>query len=383
MASKNKLKNKFHSYNTGDLPKGCSYCVKGEKLVLFITGLCPRRCYFCPVSDEKYQKDVVFANELKVRNFNDIITEAKAMNANGAGITGGDPLVKLNRTTSYIEKLKKYFGKKFHIHLYASLNLVVEKTLKKLYLAGLDEIRFHLDLDSKKLWKKLEIAKKFNWDIGVELPLIPTKEKELKEVIDYIYDKVDFLNLNELEVADNNHSNLKQFGFCVKDKISYAIKGSLELGLRLIDYSNIKGYKIPIHVCTAKLKDAVQLSERIKREAKIVKHSFDIMDKEGMLTRGALYLPELKPGSGYRKKLSKISKEKYIKKLNQLAIKIKNQLKLNKKNFIVDKNKPRILLSKKNLIKNKKLFLKMGLIPAIVVEYPTADQFEVEIEFLE
>jgi len=102
-----------------------------------------------------------------------------------------------------------------------------------------------------------------------------------------------------------------------------------------------------------------------------------------MLTRGALYLPELKPGFGYRKKLSKISKEKYIKKLNQLAIKIKNQLKLNKKNFIVDKNKPRILLSKKNLIKNKKLFLKMGLIPAIVVEYPTADQFEVEIEFLE
>ncbi|MFH0868133.1 MAG: radical SAM protein [Candidatus Woesearchaeota archaeon] len=375
-------KNKFHSYNTGNLPKGCTYCVKGEKLVLFVTGLCPRRCYFCPVSDEKYQNDVIFANELKVRNFGDILTEAKAMNAKGAGITGGDPLVKLNRTVECIKQLKKYFGKKFHIHLYTSLNLISNHVLERLYLAGLDEIRFHLDFDSKELWKKLKIARKFNWDTGVELPLIPTKEKELKEVIDYIHDKIDFLNLNELEVADNNHSNLKQFGFHVKDNVSYAIKGSLELGLRLIGYSAEKRYNIPMHLCTAKLKDAVQLSERIKRQGKIVKHHFDIIDDEGLLTRGALYLPELKPGFGYREKLKKINKEHHIKKLNQLAIKIKNQLKLKNKDFVVDKNKPRILLSRKNLIKNKKLFFKMGLIPAVVVEYPTADQFEVEIEFL-
>ena len=140
-----------------------------------------------------------------------------------------------------------------------------------------------------------------------------------------------------------------------------------------------------MHLCTAKLKDAVQLSERIKREAKVVKHDFDIMDKEGMLTRGALYLPELTPGFGYRNKLRKINREKYIIKLNKLSNKIKNKLRLNKKNkeqVIIDKNKPRILLSRKNIIKNKKFFLKMGLIPAIVVEYPTADQFEVEIEFL-
>lgn len=377
------MKNKFHSYNTGNLPKGCSYCVKGEKLVLFITGLCPRHCYFCPVSDEKYQKDVVFANELKVRKFNDILKEVKAMDAKGTGITGGDPLARLDRTVSYIKKLKEKFGKEFHIHLYTSLNLVSKNALERLYSAGLDEIRFHLDLDSKKLWKKLEIAKKFNWDIGVELPLIPTKEKELKEVIEYIYDKVDFLNLNELEVADNNHSNLKQFGFHVKNNMSYAIKGSLELGLRLIGYAAAKGYKIPIHVCTAKLKDAVQLSERIKKQGKIVKHYFDIIDDEGLLTRGALYLPELKPGFSYRKKLKEVNKKEYIKKLNHLFTIIKNNLKLNENEFIIDKNKLRILLSKKNTIKNKEFFKKMNLIPAIVVEYPTADQFEVEIEFLE
>jgi uncharacterized protein len=375
--------NKFYSYTTGNLPQGCRLCVKGEKLVLFITGLCPRRCYFCPVSDEKYQKDVVYANELVARDFDDILKESMAMDAKGAGITGGDPLARLNRTADYIKKLKKHFGKNFHIHLYTSLDLVSEKSLKCLYSAGLDEIRFHLDLESERLWKNLESAKKFGWDVGVEMPLIPNKEKELKKVIDFVSDKVGFLNLNELEVADNSHSNLRQFNFHVKNRTSYAVKGSLEMGLRLINYSRSKGYNIPIHLCTAKLKDAVQLSNRIKREADIVRHDFDLVDDEGLLTRGALYLPELKPGFGYRKKLKEVSKGKYIKRLKHVVTKIKQSLKLNENEFIIDKNKLRILLSKKIAVKNKKLFLGMGLIPAVVVEYPTADQFEVEIEFLE
>ena len=73
--------------------------------------------------------------------------------------------------------LKEKFGKNFHIHLYTSLNLVSKDALERLYSSGLDEIRFHLDLNSNKLWEKLDIAGNFEWDVGVELPLIPTKEK--------------------------------------------------------------------------------------------------------------------------------------------------------------------------------------------------------------
>jgi len=49
---------------------------------------------------------------------------------------------------------------------------------------------------------------------------------------------------------------------------------------------------------------------------------------------------------------------------------------------LLDSEKPRILLSKKNLKKNRNKFASFGLIPAIVVEYPTADQLEIEVEFL-
>ncbi|MEK6969898.1 MAG: radical SAM protein [Nanoarchaeota archaeon] len=374
--------NKYFSYNLGKLPEGCRYCVKGEKLVLFITGECPRRCYFCPVSDQKYQKDVIFANERKIESFADVIAEAEAMDAKGAGITGGDPLCKIERTTEYIQKLKKHFGKDFHIHLYTSLNLVTLELLKKLHEAGLDEIRFHLDLDSKKLWNNLELAKEFKWNVGVEMPLIPNKEKETKAVIDFIHDKVEFLNLNELEVADNEQSKLLQLGFQTKDQLSYALKGSLELGLAMLEHVQAKGYKISAHLCTAKLKDAVQLSNRIKREAKVSRNKFDLVDEEGMLTRGALYFPELAPGFEYRKQLELCDKNYFIGRLKPLCDKIKKDLKLKDDDFKIDMYKPRIILAKKQVLKNKKKFIKLGLLPAIVTEYPTADQLEVEVEFL-
>lgn len=379
--------NQYYSYNLGELPKGCQYCVRGEKLVLFITGLCPRKCYFCPLSDKKYQQDVVYANEQKIINLKnpipEILDEADRMRAKGAGITGGDPLLKIERTTECIKALRRKYGSHFHIHLYTSLDLVNEENQRILNQSGLDEIRFHLDLNTRQLWERLVLARKFKWDIGVEIPLVPNKEKETMELIDFVSDKVDFLNLNELEIADNQHSQLLHLGYTPKDQLSYAVAGSLESGLKMLDYIKEKGYQIKVHLCTAKLKDAVQLANRIKREAKYSKHHFDQMDTEGLLTRGALYLPELAPGFRYRETLERADKKGAMAKLNQLLKMILKQTKLKEKDLFLDEKKLRFLLSVKNAVRNKENLLELGLKPAIVKEYPTADQLEVEVEFLE
>ena len=104
-------KTKFYSYKTGCLEKGCQLCVKGSKLVLFVTGICSRNCYYCPLSEKKKNKDVVYANEWPILKDSDIIKEAELCNAKGAGITGGDPLLVCERTCSVIKKLKKTFRK--------------------------------------------------------------------------------------------------------------------------------------------------------------------------------------------------------------------------------------------------------------------------------
>ena len=374
--------NEYYSYNQGELPKGCQYCVKGEKVVIFVTGLCPRKCYFCPVSDQKYGHDVQFANEREIKEIEDIIAEIKAMKAKGAGITGGDPLMKVDRVREYILQLKKDFGNEFHVHLYTSLNLVTPNILKKLSDAGLDEIRFHFDLDDKTLWDKIKIASKFSWDIGVEVPLVPDKEKELTKLIDFVHDKVRFINLNELEMADNTLSKLSEMGMNTKGQFSYAIDGSQTVGFRLMKYAEMKGYSIPIHLCTAKLKDGTQLANRIKREGEYSKRPFDIVDKEGLLHRGAIYLPELKPGFQYREGLSKADKVKVLGELNKLLVNLKKVTKAEEGTMVVDKIKLRILTSKKIVMKKSSAIKSAGLVPAVVVEYPTADQLEMEVDFV-
>ena len=66
----------------------------------------------------------MYANERKCENFEQVIEEAHAMRATGAGITGGDPLMAKDRTLEGIKRLKEEFGSQFHIHMYTSLSLI-------------------------------------------------------------------------------------------------------------------------------------------------------------------------------------------------------------------------------------------------------------------
>lgn len=368
------MKTKYFSYKINSLPKGCQYCVQGAKVVMFITGLCPRNCFYCPLSEQKYKKDVIYADEWPVKNIKDIIQESKLINAKGAGFTGGDPLKKLWRTLFILKTLKKTFGKKFHIHLYTSLDLINESTLKKLHQAGLDEIRFHPDLFNKAFWPKILLARKFKWDVGIEIPLIPDKKSHTNILIDYFKDKVDFINLNELEIADSKHNSLTRLGYTPRDLYASTVKGSAELGKYYI--KKLKNEKINVHFCTAKLKDAIQLANRLKRRAKNIKQPFDTITKEGLLIRGSIYLPELKPSFSYYEKIQNLKSKKHH--LNKLK-KLQKQLKF--KTFL-DQKKLRLLASQIDVRHYHKKIRSLNLIPAIVEEYPTYDGLEVDIQYI-
>ncbi|MFH1211094.1 MAG: radical SAM protein [archaeon] len=350
------MKTKYYSYKIGDLADGCKLCVQGRKMVLFVTGLCTRGCFYCPISDKKKDKDVVYANEWPIKDVKDMLAEAKLTEAYGAGFTGGDPLVKLDRSVYYIKLLKRKFGKKFHIHLYTSLDLVNDKTLEKLYKAGLDEIRFHPNLYNDKLWSRISLARKFDWDVGVEIPVIPGAERQTRKLIDFIKGKVDFLNLNELEYSDTNGNSMARFGFVCKDKVSYGIKGSDVLGMKLLKYC--KGRIKNVHYCTAKLKDKVQLSNRIKLRAKNVKRPYDIITKEGMIYHGVVFTKDY------------ASVAKFLEKF-----KVPNSL------FAYDKEKKCVLVAPWVVLMLQDDLKKRWKI-ALIEEYPTYDRLEVLVDNL-
>jgi len=372
----------YYSYKIGALPKGCSYCVKGEKLVLFVTGKCNRNCYYCALSDQKRNKDFVWANEWKIEKKQDIVEEAKLCEAKGAGITGGDPLLRLNRTISLIKLLKKEFGKKFHIHMYVPVDGVTKLKLSKLAKAGLDEIRFHPDLSDDRNWDLIKLAAKYGWNVGIEIPVVPDKKKEIVELINYIkkIKKITFLNLNELEVSDTNCNKLLKKGFRTKNGISYAIKGSDRLAKELL--KELRKTNLKVHYCSAKLKDKVQLANRIKRRAKNIAKKYDIVNKDGTLLRGALYLKKFTPSFGYHLKLEVIPKRELIKKLHKLKREIKFALNIDSDLIEIDEGKIRILIAPWILVEHANTLKKKKLVPALVEEYPTYDQMEISIDFL-
>lgn len=381
-------KTAYYSLRRGELPEGCKRCVRGEKSVFFITGVCGCKCFYCPISDEKMNHDVIFINEWKTKNEEDILEEIRLCSSTGVGITGGDPLVVWKRTATWISRLKKEFGKGFHIHLYTPLRLVTEEKLSSLHEAGLDEIRFHPSLESDKNWDKLLLGLHYHWDVGVEIPVIPGCFGMTCKLIDFIHmlntqskKKISFINLNELEVADNSFSSLREKGYRTKDPLSYGVKGSERMAEKILQYVERKGYALRVHYCTAKLKDKVQMRKRIMKRAMSVATPIDRVTPEGLLVRGVLYLPELRPGVGYRKKLFGLSAEERKGLVATLAEKRKDIIKkmhLKEEQIIIDVDKPRLLVDRKKM----RGISEKGLVKAVVEEYPTKDGFEVEVRFL-
>jgi len=387
-------KTKFYSWKNNNLTYGCKQCILGRKLVVFVTGICPRNCFYCPLSEQKKNQDVIFANERKLLNENEtsaLIEEAKACKSKGAGFTGGDPLVKIDRTSRYIKLLKAEFGKKFHIHLYTITESLTAERLKKLEDAGLDELRLHPDFTNDLHWKKIDLlyhkdgTRKYSFDIGVEIPSIPGYDNATIKLIDYFISKIDFLNINELEISDTNSCELVDRDFHTKDRLSYGVKGSQDLALKLLKYCTKNYPKKNVHYCTCKLKDGVQLKERLRLRANNTKKMFDIVTDDGTIIRGVIYLNNLKPSFGYKTIIENIlplEHERFLKELTDVRNNLIKEFGIPKNMVIIDEQKLRLITNVGVVEKLSKQLKKIGLAPAIVEQYPTWDQMEVDLEFL-
>ena len=278
----------------GPLAKGCDLCVLGRKSVIFVTGLCHYKCFYCPISDDKRGKDIVKVNEKVITlpdndcALQDLFNEIIACQSLGASLTGGDPLAKLNRTCKYISALKNRFGEDFHIHLYTSLPFVSQDAFLRLEKAGLDELRFHVDLEDINSWPKMLFVEGCSFDVGIEIPIIPFHLEKTKELIYFAKQSgvINFINLNELEYSDVSDSSLIKRGMVVKDSLSYGIKGSEELAYELISFGEKIGLRF--HYCSAGFKDGVQLANRLRLRAQKTAKEYDLVDEEGMITRGEI-----------------------------------------------------------------------------------------------
>ncbi|MCD5425847.1 MAG: radical SAM protein [Methanosarcinaceae archaeon] len=265
---------------------GCKLCEKGAKMVLFVTGICNFDCFYCPISTHR-RKDVVYANEKKALSDEDVINEAKIMHALGTGITGGEPLLKLERVLHYINLLKSEFEEKHHIHLYTAI-APNKAILTALYDAGLDEIRFS---PNKDLWGNIENslfdtsvkdAIVLGLSVGIEVPAL----SGVSNLIPFIDKYNIFLNLNELEFSDVNADELHKRGFELKNEHSNAVMHSYEYAKELLWHKSV-------HFCSSEYKDGVQLKNRLIRIAKNTAREFDEITEDGTVIHGVIKFDDI------------------------------------------------------------------------------------------
>mgnify|MGYP000846746079 CR=1 FL=1 len=262
------------------LSPGCILCHQGAKMVLFVTGRCHRACWYCPLSRERKGQDVVFANDRLVESPSDIIEEAENMSALGTGVTGGEPLLVLDRVAEYCTLLKEHFGPDHQIHLYTAL-APNEAMLRR--LQGLvDEIRLHPPHES---WPRIletdyarsaVIARRMGFTIGIEVPALPGLD-DLAAALPLL----DFLNINELEWGETCAAAMRERGLEPEDGLHNAVLGARKWAENLCADPKV-------HFCSSVFKDSVQLRERLKRIAANTSRPFEEVTDDGTVVYGVL-----------------------------------------------------------------------------------------------
>lgn len=265
------------------LSKGCILCHQGAKMVLFVTGRCHRNCWYCPLSSDRKGTDTVYANEHPVDIPAQIIEVAESMSALGTGVTGGEPLLCLEKVTEYCRLLKDHFGTEHQIHLYTA------KAPTDAEFAGMqglvDEIRLH---PPRECWENIiesefirsaKRAKEMGFDIGIEVPALPGLEL-LIPALPYL----DFLNINELEWGESNAYHMRERGYELADELHNAIEGAKGWAEELCRHDKV-------HWCSSGFKDSVQLRERLKRIAENTARPFDEITPDGTVVYG-VFEPE-------------------------------------------------------------------------------------------
>lgn len=355
------------------LAKGCRQCVLGRKSVLFVTSRCHYTCFYCPISDDKRAKETVKINEHVIKKpdsktaIHELIKEVELSQSKGVGITGGDPLAAPARTLKYIRALKEHFGRRFHIHLYTSPQFVTRDKLEKLSEAGLDEIRFHLNVESEVLWERVNLAKGLKFNVGVEVPVVPTFMEESKKMLDFCKKNslIKFVNLNELEYSDAGIQQLAKRGFFTKDTLSYAIEHSEAAAEKLVDYA--KKINLRTHYCSAQFKDAVQLANRLRLRAASIVKPHEMVNEEGMIVRGEIR--------------AKKGKQFSSRKMSAMGVKAEKLLSVPRQFFEVHKE---VLMVRPDILEEiwplfDQIHSKKELEARIVSEYPTDDHMLVEV----
>ena len=263
------------------LSPGCETCGDGTWSCLFINGKCNCRCFYCPAQQDEI--GVPTTNMLPFPNSADYLDYIDRFGFKGVSISGGEPLLTLNLTLEYIERIKKRFGERIYVWMYTNGTLITHDIILKLEQAGLDEIRFDIGAVRYQL-EKARLAVGHFKHVTVEIPAIPEHFDIMQHKIREMHDSgIHFLNLHQLRLTPYNFSNLSQRKYTCLHGEKVTILESELTALSLINYAVENNISLPINYCSFVYKNRFQRAAARRRSASIIRKPYEDITEAGYI----------------------------------------------------------------------------------------------------
>lgn len=212
---------------------------------------------------------MMLVDDVPVSSVNEAVKVVSERGASGAAITGGDPLVVVDRVYILAKRLKQEMGDRFHIHLYTHVLNLNNYRAGILAMSSVDEVRIHATSPHmvRPRLKYLRALKAGGISLGLEVPAVPGFEEHIAETAELLWRSglIEFVNVNELDASDANEAALVRIG--LRPSGSSVLDG-FKIAARVVDAIRRKAPDLPVNLCPSSSKDLAQLGSAALRVAR-------------------------------------------------------------------------------------------------------------------
>ena len=243
----------------------CEACRTGvDSYTGIISLMCHRNCFFCFNPNQENYEGYSHAKKDWEKELRQV--HRRQPDLRYVALTGGEPLLHKTEAAEYFRTARSLWPEA-SMRLYTSGDLLEEETAAALRDAGVEEIRFSLKLEDtaeerEKVYNAMELAKSFFPRVMVEMPVLPDRENDMREILDRL-EAMGIFGINLLELCFPYHNagafvgrgfRLRYPPYRTLYNFWYAgglpVDGSELLALKLLGYAAERGFRLNVHYCS-------------------------------------------------------------------------------------------------------------------------------------
>ncbi|MBQ7436020.1 MAG: radical SAM protein [Oscillospiraceae bacterium] len=243
----------------------CEACRTGvDSYTGIISLMCHRNCFFCFNPNQENYEGYSHATKDWERELRQV--HRRQPDLGYVALTGGEPLLHKTEAVEYFRTARSLWPEA-SMRLYTSGDLLDEGTAAALRDAGVGEIRFSLKLEDtaeerEKVYQAMELAKRYFPRVMVEMPVLPDRENDMREILDRL-EAMEIFGINLLELCFPYHNaeaflergyRLRYPPYRTLYNFWYAgglpVDGSELLALKLLEYAAGRDFRLNVHYCS-------------------------------------------------------------------------------------------------------------------------------------